>query len=168
MNPAGTVPVYVEDADTEYQSLTLTQSGAILEYLFLEHRPDLFPTGRTKRALTQSTILAALTDIAVQNALLRYMSFDDRNVAFLSARLLTSIIAVFAGIRCNRYFGGVAPNIADYAHFPVVYMQEQFIRSSAGTSHIIDWLEQMKSDEAVQRSLAYAGLQIPWRPQSHV
>ncbi|MFT5657498.1 MAG: glutathione S-transferase [Gammaproteobacteria bacterium] len=164
INPAGTVPSYVEYDEVGRQTMTLTQSGAILEYLLSKHRPDLIPSDLIDRSLANSNVLAALSDIAVQNALMRYMSFHSGNEAFLRERLLESINAAFLPIRHTRFFGDSGPNIADFAHFPVIFMRQQLICSTADTEHILAWLERMKSIHAVSRSIAYAGLQLPLNP----
>ncbi len=161
INPAGTVPAFVEYDDIGNILITLTQSGAILEYLLSKHRPDLLPTDLITRSLTNSAVLAALSDIAIQNGLLVYMTFHDGNKPFLEKRLLNSIGAAFRPLRDDAYFGGASPNIADFAHFPVIFMREDLLGSIQDFAHIIDWLNRMKSIDAVSTATSYAGIQLP-------
>lgn len=161
INPAGTVPAYVEYDASGNSLITLTQSGAILEYLLAKHRPDLVPEDLIARSLTNSAVLAALSDIAIQNGLLVYMTFHEDNKPFLQKRLLNSIGAAFRPLREDAFFGGASPNIADFAHFPVIFMREELIGTVQDCAHLLDWLDRMKSIEAVANATSYSGIQLP-------
>lgn len=161
INPAGTVPAFIDYDDNGNVLMTLTQSGAILEYLLAKHRPDLVPADLIERSLTNSAVLAALSDIAIQNGLLVYMSFHDGNKPFLEKRLLNSIGAAFHPLQDTAYFGGASPNIADFAHFPVIFMREELLRNGHDFAHVIEWLDRMKSIEAISTATSYSGIQLP-------
>ena len=68
--------------------------------------------------------------------------------------------ALFCPVETTPYLCGNAVTIADYAHFPVVYMRETRLRSEPDCSHVLRWLDRMKADSAVARAVAFSGLQI--------
>lgn len=159
LNPAGKIPVLVEYGDSQ-TPLVLTQSGAILEYLIERYRPDLLPNDPAEKALARTYSLAALSDIAIQNALARYLSSHPSAAEFVLQRTLHAIDATFESLQHQLFFGGTAANIADYANVPVIYMREALLRNTPNTSHILDWLGRMKDDAAVHRAIEYAGKQL--------
>ena len=161
INPAGAVPVFVDVRDSGDPAPPLVQSGAILEYLLSRHRPELVPTDPLERARTLALVLNAVSDIAVQNALMRYLAEHAESAAFLRARLLSAIAATFSALPASGHFGGAAPNIADFAQFPVIYMREAMLRAHGDFAHVMAWLDRMKEIEAVKAAVAYAGLQLP-------
>ena len=161
VNPAGAVPAYVERREADGPGAVLTQSGAILGYLLTKHRPELVPGDPFDHARAQSLVMGAVSDIAVQNALLRYLADQAESAAFLQARLLSAIAATFSALPDSGYFGGERPNIADFAQFPVIYMREALLRAEGEFGPILDWMDRMKEIEAVKTAVGYAGLQLP-------
>lgn len=159
-NAAGKVPVYEEIADNGTQYL-LTQSGAILKLLLNRYRPELIPAADSEGALIEASFLTAVSDIAVQNALLRYMDFDTRNTDYLQMRLLQAIKAAFKPVQQHPYLCGHALSLADLAHYPVIHMRRPLIEASEGFSHVIDWADHMLAVPQVSRAVEYAGLQLP-------
>ena len=161
INPAGAVPAYVERREADGPEAVLTQSGAILGYLLAKHRPELVPADRFDHARAQSLVMGAVSDIAVQNALLRYLADQAEVAAFLRTRLLSAIAATFSGLPDSGYFGGESPDIADFAQFPVIYMREALLRTQGEFGHVLDWMDRMQEIEAVKTAVGYAGLQLP-------
>ncbi len=161
INPAGAVPVYVDVLDSGEPAPPLAQSGAILEYLLSRHRPDLVPDDPLERAQARAGVLNAVSDIGVQNALLRYLAAHAENAAVLRARLLSAIAAAFSALPASGYLGGAAPNIVDFAQVPVIYMREAMLRTETDFAPVMDWLDRMREIEAVRTAIDYAGLQFP-------
>lgn len=158
INPAGHVPVLVlTRADKQ---VVLPQSGAIMEHLLEQHCPDLVTQDPIERAKCNAVIHAALSDIAVQNALARYLHEHSEAAEFVFNRMLADLRAIFETVRADRFLCGADVTIADYAHFPVVYMREAQLRKQPDFDHVMDWLDRMNTDPAIVRAKAYSGIQI--------
>jgi GSH-dependent disulfide-bond oxidoreductase len=159
LHPAGKVPVYVEDSEGE--RFVLTQSGAIIDHVLREARPELFPVDRRQRASVHASVCAAISDVAVQNALLRYMAFDARNVGFLRDRLLDALRAALAGLADHAFVCGEALTVADVAHYPVVHMRRALLARAGGFGHALDWADRLRTLEPWSRAIGYSGLELP-------
>lgn len=159
LNPAGTVPVYVEEAAGA--RIVITQSGAIMTHVLCETRPALVPTDRPHRAATTASVFAAISDIAVQNTLMRYMDFATRNVDFLRDRLLRALAAALADLATHPFVCGDAMTIADVAHYPVVHMRRPLLAATGGFGHVLTWADRLRALAPWQRAIAYCGLELP-------
>ena len=160
LNPAGAVPVYVERSGGQ-SPLVITQSAAIAEYLLLRQKPELFPRADAQSALVRASCYAAVSDIAVQNALMRYMDFSDDNVSFLRARFLHALEAAFGKVKQQDYVCGDALTIADVFHYPVVHLRRALLSASGGFAHILAWAERMKQHDAIAAAIEHAGAELP-------
>jgi GSH-dependent disulfide-bond oxidoreductase len=158
LHAAGKVPVYVEDNGARF---VLAQSGAIAEHVLRDARPELFPDDPRRRAAASASVSAAISDIAVQNALLRYMAFDPRNVAFLRDRLLDALRAALAGLAEHPFVCGEALTIADVAHYPVVHMRRPLLERTGSFGHVLAWADRLRAEGPWSRAIAYAGLELP-------
>jgi GST-like protein len=160
LNPAGKVPVYVEH-DDDGDGFVLTQSGAILTHVLRDTRPDLVPADRRARAVVEASVYAAISDIAVQNALLRYMDFDGRNIAFLRDRVVTALGVALAGVASHPYVCGDALSIADVAHYPVVHMRRSLLAKLGGLGDVLAWADRLRALPPFARAIAYSGVELP-------
>ncbi|MEM7070977.1 MAG: glutathione S-transferase family protein [Pseudomonadota bacterium] len=158
INPAGHVPVLVITKPDG--RATLPQSGAIMEYLFRQFCPDLIPKDEIARARCNAVFIAALSDVAMQNAFARYLSSHRDVVQFIFSRMLSDLRALFEPVKKTPYLCGYSPTIADYAHFPVIYMRALQFSKLEGLTHVLDWLDRMSADAAVARATSYCGLQL--------
>lgn len=163
-NAAGTVPVYVEFAadDEAAAPWVLTQSAAILEHLARDARPDWFPQDARENARMRASVLAAAGDLAVQNALMRYLAFSPESVRFIRERWLRMLRASFEALDTQPYVCGARPTLADFAHVPIVHMRRPMLSSSGGFDAVLRWADRLCALEpAVERAAAYAGLVVP-------
>lgn len=158
INPAGHVPTLVLTAPDG--PAALPQSGAIMDYLLRKHRPDLFPTDDTARAICSAVFLAAISDVAIQNALARYLRSNAHAADFILDRMLSDLRALFEPVKTAPFLCGEKITIADYAHFPVIYMRAPLLRRLSGFAHVLAWHDRMSIDPAIVRAAAYSGLQI--------
>lgn len=158
INPAGAVPVLVERSGDEV--LVLTQSGAIMAHLVDRHRPDLWPQTPAEKSRCMASFIAALSDVAVQNGLARYLEPMPDASRFVFGRLTDSIRAAFAPVAGQPFLCGRSKTIADYAHLPVIYMREPALTAMPEFKHVTTWLARMKDDPAVARAVTWAGLQL--------
>lgn len=160
LHPGGTVPVYVERL-ADGRDLVLTQSAAIADHLLQPARPELYPRDAAERAQVQSSVYAAVSDLAVQNALMRYLAFSPDSVQFVRERFLRLLAAAFAPLKAQPWVCGPRMSIADIAHYPVVHMRRAQLEAMGGFGHVLDWAARMREDAAVARACAYAGLELP-------
>lgn len=158
INPAGKVPVLV--LSTHEERHVLTQSGAIMEFLLNRYRQDLFPEGEIALSICKASFFAALSDISTQNALAIYLSDYPDSAQFIYKRMTNDLYNLFLPVLNSPYLFGENKTIADYAHFPVVYMREAQLRKAGDVPHIINWLKRMQSDPAVTKAINYSGRQI--------
>ena len=100
-------------------------------------------------------------DIAAQNAHMRYMNFDERNVEFLSERLLNAIRAAFINVGSQRYLFGDDLTVADLAHYPVIHMRRALLEQTGGFQAVLDWADNVRQFPAVARAIDYAALELP-------
>ncbi|MEL0638682.1 glutathione S-transferase family protein [Marinomonas sp. TI.3.20] len=159
ISPAGTVPALV-DRKQNAPSLILAQSGAIMRYMVEQYRPDLLPDTPEEQAKCMASFIAALSDVAVQNTLARYLNKSKQASTYIFDRMISSIYASFLTVKSSNFLCGEEVTIADYAHFPVIHMREGFFRSEDRATHIISWLERMKMDPAINVAISYAGFQL--------
>ena len=158
LNPAGAVPVLVErDGDA---TRVLTQSGAIMAHLVDRHRPDLWPATPAEKSRCMASFIAALSDVAVQNGLARYLESMPEASRFVFGRLTDSIRAAFAPVARQPFLCGQSKTIADYAHLPVIYMRGHALAAMPEFEHVGAWLARMQDEPAVARAIEYAGMQL--------
>lgn len=159
INPAGRVPALVLNT-ADGRTTVLPQSGAIMEYLLRQHRLDLFPEDETERAICNAVFIGALSDLAIQNALARYLSMNVKASRFILDRMLSDLRALFEPVKTSPYLCGKKVTIADFAHFPVVHMRAPQLRQLTDFAHVLDWYDHMRTNPAIVRAVSYAGLQI--------
>jgi glutathione S-transferase len=159
LDPAGQVPVYLEDGDGP--RFVLTQSAAILLHVLSDTRPELvFPEPR-RRAAAMASVCAAISDIAMPNMLLRYLKLDPGSAAFLRDRMLGALRASLAGLAGLPFVCGAALSIADVAHYPVVHMRRALLARVGGFDHVLAWADRLRDLAPWARAIDYAGLELP-------
>ncbi|TLP55339.1 glutathione S-transferase family protein [Parasedimentitalea maritima] len=159
ITPAGHVPVlHIHQKDG--RDLVLTQSGAIMDHVLGERRPELWPENTLDRANCTAMVHNAISDIAVQNTLARYLAHEPNAANLVLERMWTSLYAAFGPLQNAPYLCGDTPTIADFAHFPVVYMRAPHLRSIPRAAHVIKWLDRMAQTDPVATAIEYAGVQI--------
>lgn len=161
LNPVGTVPVFVEERG-DGPAFVLTQSAAIADYVLRHSRPDLYPVEPRSAALVQSSTLSAVSDISVQNALSRYLSFSPEASRFVQARFLAILRASLDGLMKQPFVCGNRMTVADIAHFPVVYMRRPMLAAAGEFAHVLEWIDRMMQMPAVLRAVEYAGIELPF------
>ena len=89
------------------------------------------------------------------------MDFDERNVEFLSKRLLNSIRAAFINVGSQRYLFGDELSVADLAHYPVIHMRRALLEQAGDFQAVLDWADKVCLFPAVVRAIDYAALELP-------
>ena len=156
INKAGNLPCIRVDGKT------IAQSGAIIEFLLKDKRPELWPEEEIEIARCKAAVFNAVSDIGMQSTLAMYLGREghDEAAEFVENRMWSQIYAMTEKLKNHKYILGDKITIADYANFPVIYMREKQIRKIKNLEYIYEWIEEMKNDEAVVTAIEFAGRQI--------
>ena len=165
INPNGKVPVLVDPDGPDGESLTLTESGAILIYL-AEKTGKLLPKSGVARARVFEQMFFHLTGIGpalgqagffkrqasekIPLAIDRFQNESER------------VLAVLEGVLAQRRFvAGLDFSIADIAHFGWLWRREFAGIDFEATPHIARWYEEVAARPAVQRAIERVTSLVP-------
>jgi GSH-dependent disulfide-bond oxidoreductase len=165
INPNGKVPVLVDPDGPDGESLTLTESGAILIYL-AEKTGKLLPKSGSARARVFEQMFFHLTGIGpalgqagffkrqasekIPLAIDRFQNESER------------VLAVLEGVLAQRRFvAGLDFSIADIAHFGWLWRREFAGIDFEATPHIARWYEEVAARPAVQRAIERVTSLVP-------
>lgn len=149
INPTGMVPVLVDPSgprDSSGAPVPITQSGAILIYL-AEKSGRLLPDATANRTATLQWLMHVLTDVnATASAL-----FHARRVSAGHECEVTQMLAqrlhVYLRDCCTpletRCFIAGDLSVADFALYPLVVSQRQFIEARADLHALLTWQQRM-------------------------
>ncbi|HEY8244566.1 MAG TPA: glutathione S-transferase family protein [Casimicrobiaceae bacterium] len=156
LNPAGMVPVIVDDDGPGGSPITLTQSGAIAVYL-AEKAGRFVPRDALARtrvlewmAFTTSDIVGASAGIFVNTAILPDRS--PANVAFYEERLLRYLRVADARLAGREWLADEL-SVADFSLYPVVAVRASLIERSDGMTHLERWRDELAARPAVDRGM---------------
>ena len=156
LNPAGMVPVIVDNDGPGGVPLTLTQSGAIVVYL-AEKTRRYVPRDELMRArvlewmaFTTTDIVGASTGIFVNTAILPEKS--PANVAFYEERLMRYLRVADARLAGREWLADEL-SIADFSLYPVVVVRAALIEHADGLTHLKRWRDALAARPAVDRGM---------------
>ena len=156
LNPAGMVPVIVDNDGPGGVPVTLTQSGAIVVYL-AEKTRRFVPRDEMMRtrvlewmAFTTTDIVGASTGIFVNTAILPDRS--PANVAFYEERLMRYLRVADARLAGREWLADEL-SIADFALYPVVVVRASLIEHADGMTHLKRWRDRLAARPAVDRGM---------------
>jgi len=156
LNPAGMVPVIVDNDGPGGVPLTLTQSGAIVVYL-AEKTRRYVPRDELMRArvlewmaFTTTDIVGASTGIFVNTAILPEKS--PANVAFYEERLMRYLRVADARLAGREWLADEL-SIADFSLYPVVVVRASMIEHTDGMTHLKRWRDRLAARPAVDRGM---------------
>ena len=156
LNPAGMVPVIVDDDGPGGSPVTLTQSGAIAVYL-AEKAGRFVPRDAMARtrflewmAFTTSDIVGASGGIFVNSAIVPDKS--PANVAFYEERLLRYLRVADARLAARDWLADEL-SVADFSLYPVVAVRATLIERADGMTHLRRWRDQLAARPAVDRGM---------------
>jgi len=156
LNPAGMVPVIVDNDGPGGVPLTLTQSGAIVVYL-AEKTRRYVPRDELMRArvlewmaFTTTDIVGASTGIFVNTAILPEKS--PANVAFYEERLMRYLRVADARLAGREWLADEL-SIADFSLYPVVVVRASMIEHADGMTHLKRWRDRLAARPAVDRGM---------------
>jgi len=156
LNPAGMVPVIVDDDGPGGVPLTLTQSGAIVVYLaektrrFVARDESMRARVLEWMAFTTTDIVGASTGIFVNTAILPEKS--PANVAFYEERLMRYLRVADARLAGREWLADEL-SIADFSLYPVVVARASLIERADGMTHLKRWRDALAARPAVDRGM---------------
>jgi len=165
INPNGKVPVLVDPDGPDGESLTLTESGAILIYL-AEKTGKLLPRSGVARARVFEQMFFHLTGIgpALGQAGF-FMRQASEKIPLAIDRFQKEserVLSVLEGVLVHRKFvAGPDFSIADIAHFGWLWRREFAGIDFEGTPNIARWYEEVAARPAVQRAIERVTSLVP-------
>ncbi|HVJ73451.1 MAG TPA: glutathione S-transferase family protein [Casimicrobiaceae bacterium] len=159
LNPAGMVPVIVDDDGPNATRVTLTQSGAIVLYLaekagrFLPH--EMLARTRVLEwlAFTVSDVVAASAGIFLNTAILPEKS--PANVKFYEERVLRFMRVADTRLAGHEWLAGDL-SVADFALYPIAVVRGALIDAAGDLPNLVRWRTALGARPGVQRGMAAA------------
>lgn len=160
LNPAGLIPVIVDDDGPGGKPLTLSQSGAILLYA-AEKSGKLLPKDASRRAVALQWLLQAASDISgASNAVFHVdTKVPDKSAANLDyfKKRLVDFFAVCDRRLAGREFLADELSVADLMLYPNFALRKPLLDEAGGLANLQRWGATMAAREAVARGMKVAG-----------
>jgi GSH-dependent disulfide-bond oxidoreductase len=160
LNPAGLIPVIVDDDGPGGKRFTLSQSGAIVLYA-AEKSGKLLPRDPAQRALALQWLMQAASDIsgtsnAVFHTELRVPEKNTANLNYFKKRLLD-----FFGV-CDRHLEGRdflagELSVADLMLYPNFATRKPLLDEAGGFPNLQRWGSAMAARPGVARGMQFTG-----------
>ena len=160
LNPAGLIPVIVDDDGPGGKPLTLSQSGAILLYA-AEKSGKLLPKDGARRAVALQWLLQAASDISgASNAVFHVdTKVPEKSAANLDyfKKRLVDFFAVCDRRLAGREFLADELSVADLMLYPNFALRKPLLDEAGGLANLQRWGATMAAREAVARGMKVAG-----------
>lgn len=160
INPAGAIPVLVDDDGPGGQPLTLPQSGAIVLYI-AEKCGRFVPQDPRRRALALQWFYQVGTDITsasswIFNHATAMPTRLPENAQWLQARLANALRVADGWLAAHEYFADEV-SIADFLLYPNFWFRRAAIEQSGDFPHLLRWGTQMAARPGVVRGMGVFG-----------
>jgi GST-like protein len=156
LNPAGAIPVIVDQDGPGGKPLTLAQSGAIVVYA-CEKAGRFIPTDLRRRAAAAQYFAMALSDVAGTSGTIFRMEFvvPDKSAAntdFFKGMLLNYFRVIDQHLAGRDYLADEI-SFADLALYPNFAARRPLIEAAGGMEHLRAWGARMAARPAVQKGM---------------
>lgn len=156
LNPAGAIPVIVDQDGPGGQPLTLTQSGAIVVYA-CEKAGRFIPTDGRRRALAAQFFAMAASDIAGTSGTIFRLEFmvpekSAANTDFFK-NLLINYFRVIDGHLAGRKFLADEISFADLMLYPNYAVRKALIEAAGDLPNLAAWGARMAARPGVQKGM---------------
>ena len=156
LNPAGAIPVIVDQDGPGRKPLTLAQSGAIVVYA-CEKAGRFIPTDLRRRALAAQYFAMALSDIAGTSGTIFRLEFvvPDKSAAnseYFKSMLLNYFRVVDQHL-AGREFLADEISFADLALYPNFAARKALVEAAGGMDHLRAWAARMAARPGVQKGM---------------
>jgi GST-like protein len=160
LNPAGLIPVIVDDDGPGGNPLTLSQSGAIVLYA-AEKSGKLLPRDEAGRAIALQWVMQAASDIsgtsnAVFHTELRVPEKSAANLDYLRKRLLAYFAVCDRQLQGRDFLTGEL-SVADLMLYPNFATRKALLDEAGGLSNLQRWGAAMAARPGVARGMRFLG-----------
>ena len=156
LNPAGAIPVIVDQDGPGGKPLTLTQSGAIVVYA-CEKAGRFIPTDLRRRALAAQYFAMAASDVAGTSGTIFRLEFlvpekSAANVEFFKSLLLNYFRVIDRHLAGRDYLADEI-SFADLMLYPNYTARKQLIEAAGGMGNLKAWGDRMAARPGVQKGM---------------
>lgn len=151
------IPVIVDDEGPGGESITVSESGAILFYL-AEKTGRFLSSHPVQRHAAMQWLMFQMSAVGpMMGQLNHFTTRDDVGDAYARARFGTEVSRIHAVMERHlgdhAFFAGAEYSIADMAIFPWLRLSEKLGVQWSGLPRLRAWFDQIAERPAVQRAL---------------
>jgi GST-like protein len=159
LNPAGAIPVIVDEEGPGGAPLVLTQSGAIDLYL-AEKAGRFVPVDPARRIAALQWLMFTLTDCATTSTSVFFSNVllpdkSPANVAWLEARLVNQFRVANARLAEREWLADEL-SLADFALYPLYAVRKALVDAAGDLHHLARWGAALAARPAVAKGMAAA------------
>jgi GST-like protein len=156
LNPAGVIPVIVDQDGPGGRPLTLSQSGAIIVYC-CEKAAKFIPTEPRRRAMAAQWFLQAATDVgpAGSTVFLLDVAAPEKSAAisdYFKKRLVAYFHHVDRHLAEHDYLADEI-SFADFMLYPNYALRKSMLEAGGGMDHLHRWGDRMAARPGVRKGM---------------
>jgi GST-like protein len=160
LNPAGLIPVIVDQEGPGGKPITLSQSGAIILYI-AEKTAKFLPKDAARRAVAMQWFMQGATDVsATSGAIFRLENSvpekTPSSIEYFKQRLLGFFSVCDVQLTGREYLAGEL-SVADLMLYPNFALRKPLIDQAGGFANLQRWGARMASRPAVQKGMKVFG-----------
>ena len=160
LNPAGLIPVIVDQDGPGGKPITLSQSGAIILYV-AEKAGKFLPRDAARRAVTMQWFMQGATDVvATSGAIFRLENSvpekSPSSIDYFRQRLLGFFSVCDAHLAGREYLADEL-SVADLMLYPNFALRKALIDQAGGFANLQRWGATMDSRPAVRKGMKILG-----------
>ena len=160
LNPAGLIPVIVDQDGPGGKPLTLSQSGAIILYI-AEKTGKFLPKDAAGRAIAMQWFMQGATDVAATSGAIFRLenSVPEKtpsSIDYFKQRLLGFFSVCDARLAGREYFADEL-SVADMMLYPNFALRKALVDQAGGFANLQRWGATMASRPAVQKGMKVVG-----------
>lgn len=160
LNPAGLIPVIVDQDGPGNKPITLSQSGAIIVYI-AEKTGKFLPKDAARRAVTMQWFMQGATDVAATSGAIFRLenSVPEKipsSIDYFKQRLLGFFSVCDAQLVGRAYLADEL-SVADLMLYPNFALRKPLIDQAGGFENLQRWGATMGARPAVQRGMKVLG-----------
>ena len=160
LNPAGLIPVIVDEDVAGGKPITLSQSGAIILYI-AEKTGKFLPKDPARRVVTMQWFMQGATDIAATSGAIFRLenSVPEKipsSIDYFKQRLLGFFSVCDAQLAGREYLADEL-SVADLMLYPNFALRKPLIDEAGGFANLQRWGATMASRPAVQKGMKVFG-----------
>ena len=160
LNPAGLIPVIVDQDGPGGKPITISQSGAIILYI-ADKTGKLLPKDAARRAIALQWFMQGATDVAATSGAIFRLenSVPEKtpsSIEYFKQRLLGFFSVCDARLAGRDYLADEL-SVADLMLYPNFALRKQLIDQAGGFANLQRWGATMAARPAVQKGMKVFG-----------